>query len=146
MPRIARNPKVRYCIHKSLSPFQRIRPSQRPCVMFRTIVRFYAEDFLASRPTSKLEDRPLSAVRNLRTRHAVVTGTHLKRTYRVLSNLNLSDVNTQMWIIVVFLIVDATVRSKLPVHPCTHAHTQSNSVITSCRGLNILCRYKRALF
>ena len=57
---------------------------------------FYGEEFSAPRPTSKLEDHPLSAVRdclfnlfaatlhiwgrssirNLRTRHDVVTGTH----------------------------------------------------------------------
>ena len=57
---------------------------------------FYGEELLAPRPTPKLEDHPLSAVRdwlfslfaatlhiggrssirNLRTRHAVVTGTH----------------------------------------------------------------------
>ena len=59
----------------------------------------YSETFLAPRPAVKLEDHPLSAVRdclfnilagtlhiggrssirNLRTRHAVVTGTHLSR-------------------------------------------------------------------
>jgi len=58
---------------------------------------FYSEELLAPYPTPKLEDHPLSAVRdclfnifavtlhigghssirNLRTRHAVVTGTHL---------------------------------------------------------------------
>jgi hypothetical protein len=58
---------------------------------------FYEEALLAPRPTPKLEDHPSSAVRdclfnlfaatlqigarssirNLRTRHAVVTGTHL---------------------------------------------------------------------
>ena len=57
---------------------------------------FYREGLLAPRPTPKLEDHPLSAVhdclfnllaatlligglpsiRNMRTRHAVVTGTH----------------------------------------------------------------------
>ena len=61
--------------------------------------QFYGEELLASRPTPKLEDLPLSAARdclfnihaatfhiggrssiyNLRTRHAVVTGTHLSR-------------------------------------------------------------------
>jgi hypothetical protein len=60
-------------------------------------IHFYGEELLAPRPTPKLEDHPLSAVRdclfnifaatlhiggrssirNLRTRHAVVTGTHL---------------------------------------------------------------------
>ena len=63
------------------------------------MIRFYGEELLAPRPTPKLEDHHLSAVRdclfnifaatlriggrsfirNLRTRHAVVTGTHLSR-------------------------------------------------------------------
>ena len=67
--------------------------------MFRNRVRFYGEDLLAPRPTPKLEDQPLSAVRdclfnifaatlhiwgrssirNLRTRRAVFTGTHSSR-------------------------------------------------------------------
>jgi hypothetical protein len=70
------------------------RGSISPCEYY---IRFYGEDLLAPRPTPKLEDHPLSAVRdclfnlfaatlhigarssirNLRTRHAVVTGTHL---------------------------------------------------------------------
>ena len=69
--------------------------------LFRNIVRFYREELLALRPTPKLEDHPLSAVRdylfnifaatlhiagrssfrNLRTRHAVMTGTHLSLGY-----------------------------------------------------------------
>jgi hypothetical protein len=60
--------------------------------MFRNTLRFYSEDMLAPRQAPKLEDHPLSAVaatlhiggrssiRHLRTRHAVVTGTHLSRT------------------------------------------------------------------
>ena len=64
--------------------------------MFRNWIRFY-DELLTPRPTPRLEDNPLSAVRdclfnifaatlhiggrsyirNLRTRHAVVTGTHL---------------------------------------------------------------------
>jgi len=66
--------------------------------MIRNRIRFYGEELLAPRPTPNLEDHPLSAVRhclfifaatlhiggrssirNLRTRHAVVTGTHLSR-------------------------------------------------------------------
>jgi len=63
--------------------------------------RFYGKEMLVPRPTPKLEDYPLSAVRDclfnifaathhiggrssiriLRTRHAVVTGTHLYRKY-----------------------------------------------------------------
>jgi hypothetical protein len=68
--------------------------------MFRSKASFYVEDLSAPRPTTKLEDHPLLAVRdcllnifaatlhivgrssihNPRTRHAVVTGTHLSRT------------------------------------------------------------------
>ena len=67
--------------------------------MFRNMIRFYGEELLARRLTTKLEDHPLSAVRdcifniftatlhiggrstirNLRTRRAVVTGTLLSR-------------------------------------------------------------------
>jgi hypothetical protein len=65
--------------------------------LFRNIMIFYGEELLAPRPTPKLEDNPCrlsataysmysklpsitggrSSIRNLRTRHAVVTGTHL---------------------------------------------------------------------
>jgi hypothetical protein len=68
-------------------------------LMLHNKASFYCEDLLAPRPTPKLEDHPLSAVgyclfntlaatlhiggrssiRNLRTRHAVVTGTQLSR-------------------------------------------------------------------
>jgi hypothetical protein len=67
------------------------------CEYFVTKMRFHDEELLAPRPTTKLEDHPLSAVRaclfnifaatlnigdrtsirNLRTRHAVVTGSDL---------------------------------------------------------------------
>jgi hypothetical protein len=63
------------------------------------MIRFYSEELLAPHPTPKLEDNPLlavhdclfnlftatlhiggrSSIRNLRTRHAVVTGTHLSQ-------------------------------------------------------------------
>ena len=66
--------------------------------MLRNMIRFYGEELLAPRPTPKLEDHPSSAVRdclfnifaatlhiggrssirNLRMRHALVTGTHLQ--------------------------------------------------------------------
>jgi len=66
-------------------------------VLLRSLIRFYSEEVLASRRTPKLEDHPFSAVRdclfnifaaalhigghssirNLRTRQAVVAGTHL---------------------------------------------------------------------
>jgi len=65
--------------------------------MFHNKIHFYGEELLAPRPTPMLEDHPLSVVHdclfnifaatlhigghssnhNLRTRHAVVTGTHL---------------------------------------------------------------------
>jgi len=57
--------------------FQRIRPIPRLCVTFHNKLVSYSEEFLVSRPTPKLEDHPLSALRNLRTCHAVVTETHL---------------------------------------------------------------------
>jgi hypothetical protein len=75
------------------------------------MIRFYGEELLAPRPTPKLEDHPLSAVgdclfnlfaatlhiggrssiRNLRTRHAVVTGTHLSWYNRLLEVLFVSS-------------------------------------------------------
>jgi hypothetical protein len=71
---------------------QRISPGPRLCIVFRNMVISFGEELLAPRPTPKLEDHPLSAVRdcifaatlhigcrssirNPRTRHAVVTGT-----------------------------------------------------------------------
>jgi hypothetical protein len=67
------------------------------CEYFVTKILVHGEELLAPRPAPKLEDRPLSAgrdclfnifaatlriggrssVRNLRTRHVVVTGTHI---------------------------------------------------------------------
>ena len=75
---------------------QRISPGPRYMYPFRNKDNFYGEELLAPRPTPKLEDHPLSTVRdclfnifaatlhtgghssirNLRTRHAVVTGTY----------------------------------------------------------------------
>jgi len=65
--------------------------------MFRNMIHFYGEELLAPRPSPKLKDHPLSAVRiclfnifasalhtgghssvhNLSRRHTVVTGIHL---------------------------------------------------------------------
>jgi hypothetical protein len=73
------------------------QPARSPCEMFRNIISFYGDELLAHRSTRKLEDHHLSAVRdclfeifpaafhiggrssirNLRTRHAAVTGTDL---------------------------------------------------------------------
>jgi hypothetical protein len=85
-----------------LRSYQSISPGPRLCLwIFRNKDTFQRWGMLAPRPTPKLEDHPLSAVRdclfnilaatlniggrssirNLRTRHAVVTGTHLSRTY-----------------------------------------------------------------
>jgi hypothetical protein len=81
-------------LHRSINPGPRLT-----LCLFRNTIRFYDEELLAPRPTRKLEDHPLSAVRNclfnifaatlhiggrssirnLRTRHAVVTGNHLSR-------------------------------------------------------------------
>ena len=77
----------------AICPFQRKHLAYE---YFLTFFFFHGEDLLAPRPTPKLENHPLSAVRdclfnlfvatlhiggrssirNLRTRHAVVTGTH----------------------------------------------------------------------
>jgi hypothetical protein len=43
---------------------QRIRPSLRPCVTFRSMLFFYGRELLAPRPTPKLVDQPLWAVRD----------------------------------------------------------------------------------
>ena len=76
---------LKFCLHRK----------HCACMCFLTWL-FYREGLLAPRPTPKLEDHPLSAVhdclfnwfaatlhiggcssiRNLRARHAVVTGTH----------------------------------------------------------------------
>ena len=69
---------------------------KHPAHEYFSTIFFHREELLAPRPTPKLEDHPLSAdrdclfdlfaaalhigghssIRNLRTRHAVVTGTH----------------------------------------------------------------------
>ena len=45
------------------SSYQRISPGLGPFSVFRNVIRFYSEDFLAPRPNPKLKDYPLSAVR-----------------------------------------------------------------------------------
>jgi hypothetical protein len=81
-------------LHQSFSPGGRLT-----LWPLRNTIRLFGEELLAPRPTPKLEDHPLSAVRdclfnifaatlhtagrssirNLRTPHAVVTGKHLSR-------------------------------------------------------------------
>ena len=47
-----------------LRSYQRIRPGPRLSVWtFRNLIRFYGEELLAPRPTPKLEDHTVSAVR-----------------------------------------------------------------------------------
>jgi hypothetical protein len=80
--------------------------------MVCNIIRFYGVELLAPCPTPKLEDHPLSAVldclfnifaatlhigglssiRNLRTHHAMVTGTHLSQPPVVLVVLKTFDI------------------------------------------------------
>jgi len=43
---------------------QKISPKLRPSKLFRNVKRFYGEEVLAPRPTPKLEDYPLSTVRD----------------------------------------------------------------------------------
>jgi len=81
-----------------LRSYHSISPVPRQVFIFRNEASFYGEELLAPRPTPKREDYPLSAVcdlfnilaatlhiagrssiRNLKTRRAVVTGTHLSR-------------------------------------------------------------------
>jgi hypothetical protein len=103
------------------SPIEGIITVPRLLYTFRNRTRFYSDELLAPHPTPKLEDHLLSAVRdclfniaaailhigglssirNLRTRHAVVTGTHLSRGYLLEKYLTLRcPIPTSRWIAV----------------------------------------------
>ena len=82
------------------------------CEIFCNMVNFYDDELLAPRPTPKLEDHTLSSVRNcllniiaatlhiegrssicnLRTWHAVVTGTHLSWVLLILGSVMLENI------------------------------------------------------
>jgi hypothetical protein len=104
------NPKFHYSIHKCLppvpilNPYQWIKSVLRHQSVFHNMIHFYGEKLFAPNPTPKLEYYPVSAVHdclfnifaatlhigsrspicNLRTCHAVVTGTHLCWVYCIL--------------------------------------------------------------
>jgi hypothetical protein len=50
--------------HESSPQVTPTNPSPRPCVAFFNMLGFNGEEFVAPRPTPKLEDHTLSAVRD----------------------------------------------------------------------------------
>ena len=101
---------------------------------------FYREGLLAPRPTPKLEDHPLSAVhdflfnlfaatlhkggrssiRNLRTRHAVVTGTHYTRRTNTTVAVNVR------FRLLFFSLFRSQFPSRLTAQERTHTHTHTH--------------------
>jgi hypothetical protein len=95
----------------------------------RNMIRFYGEELSAPRPTPKLQNHPLSAVRdclfnifvamlhiggrssirNLRTRHAVVTGTHLSRT---LQSTVVTTVVLRRWCALSYTVVELQIAER----------------------------------
>jgi len=103
---------------------------------------FHEEALLAPRPTPKLEDHPLSAVRdclfnlfaaalhiggrssirNPRTRHAVVTGTHLshvQNTLRVKCKRNINEKETNFFFSGIYVYVLMYARMYVRMYICT---------------------------
>ena len=101
--------KIHLHIHfPSPRSYQRIGSGPKHQFIFRNMIHFYSEELSAPRPTPKLEHHSLSAVRdrffnifaatlhiggrssirNPRTRHAVVTGTHLSRILKTETKAN----------------------------------------------------------
>jgi hypothetical protein len=88
---------VPFYLPPPLLMYQRISPGPRPCEMICKITGFYGEELLAPHPTPKLKNHPFlvvsdclfdifaaslhvggcSSTCSLKTRSAMVTGTHL---------------------------------------------------------------------
>jgi len=67
-------------------PYLTNSPSPRSYKTLRKVASFYVEELLAQQQTAMLEYHPLpavlfSSIRNMGTRHAVVTRVHLSRAY-----------------------------------------------------------------
>ena len=100
---VSENARAKYhVLFPLLKSYQSISPGPRFSLWtIRNMIRFYSEELLAPRPTPKLEDHTLSAVRDclfnifattlhlgglssfrsLRTPHPVVIGTHVPRIF-----------------------------------------------------------------
>jgi len=144
--------------------------------LFRIMIRFYGEELLAPRPSPKMEDRPLSAVRdwlfhmfaatlhiggrssirNLKTRHAVVTGTRWSR-WSVYTETNRVTEVTSFQILQTTSFWALTIRGDIGSYclcgGTCYLHLQSPSVfwikktqvllcVTQCRWASISRRFE----